>query len=315
MRCSTPLSSSYSTIQTILPNILTTAVVNKRRAKKRVRFALTLESIDEDTLAPDPSRISSARIQSNRRTVDPWREDGLLYGAYVEYLQKQEPSTVDVPSKPRPSRPLLTSPEPEESDSGTFTTTYVLPMCKSPEPPVEFNSPSASPGPPLHLPRIIERSNGTKRPNQKKTVSPVVHSPTKQRVHLDIPSRPASSKKVSPPVGTKPPPVTHYSPTKRADFALPSMGTLPSQDKLMQGDRPFSAKLLHDYFQSKKFTEIITNPLPGVNNQIHPTPERSPLPYLQRKPSSQSSSRTTNELYFFQNYRPDNYSPVMHSTH
>ena len=118
-RCNTPLNNPYSTLQSILPDIPS----RKSHSKKRVRFALTLESIEEDPLRSYPISIE---IKTKKQIADTWHNDGPLYDTYVEYIQNKETS------------------------SSTTTTTYVFPKSKPSDSIVESVN--------IPLPPIVERT-------------------------------------------------------------------------------------------------------------------------------------------------------------
>ena len=173
------------TAQPILPDIPRSISSSKVRTKKRVRFALTLESIEETSIVDAPIAVE---IKTKKRTVDPWRDEGPLYDAYIEHLEKTPSTNIEnVPltrlTHPRPSSPSIEL----ESSAPIYTTTYILPKAKTSDAATETVS---IPLPPMHLPRIIERTASTAKKTPSKKPSPI-----RQRLQLDgtPPPRPHSS--------------------------------------------------------------------------------------------------------------------------
>lgn len=210
MRSANPSNSPFSSVQSVLPDIPRSISSSRIRSKKRVRFASTLESIEETSTVDVPISIE---IKTKKRTIDPWRDEGTLYNAYLEYLERSQTTNIENSNSNRNflRQRLPSSNDEIESPSPTFTTTYVLPKSKMIE--------SVSyPLPPMHLPRIIERTvvSPLKKTSTKKT------SPIRQRFQLDgIPPRPQSMKKLS-------------NSSKREDLTPPlKFASTPRQKKLV----------------------------------------------------------------------------------
>jgi hypothetical protein len=309
MRANTPLKSCFSTtIQPILPGLLSPTILEKRQSKKRVRFALKLDAIEEDSLSPDPNpenRVLSP-TKPNKRIIDPWREGGPLYGAYVEYLEKQDTLTPDICDTNRPSRPL---PLPEsELESPVYTHTFVI-QNKSPEVLLDAITITA---PPLHLPRIVQQTPINKRisTNNKKQSVPIISPYTIQRTKVVTPPRQIQSRKLPSPVNHKNNLTPIHPTVKRGDITLPSIKELNSNEKSIRTDSSLGIKSNNEYLQTKKLTEIITNSVPGTNNQINHLPERPVLPNISKTPQI-----SCDEPFFFQNHNNDHLQPIIHSTH
>lgn len=281
MRSSTPLDT-YSTVQSILPDIPRAMSSVKPRPKKRVRFALTLESIREDGIVAVPM---SVEIKTKKRTVDPWRDEGPLYDAYLEYLQNKETAPIETlsmnpPVRPRPPSPLAHL----DSSSPTYTTTYVLSNQKPPDPLADSIS---YPLPPMHLPRILERTPSSK----KKPVQ--THSPIRQRLQFEHLPHPLSPKKsnASSPVN-RTPPCSNYPTAKRDELTPPLRMSAMSNEKSMRTDRSIHIRTVPDFLQPKKLTDVMNNPLPRFTKT--------------------SASRNPDELFFFHNSRTDHVQPIIH---
>ena len=308
MRANTPLKSCFSTIQPILPGLLSPTILEKSQSKKRVRFALKLDPIEEDSLSPTPNpenRVSSA-TKPNKRIIDPWREDGPLYGAYVEYLEKQDTLTPDICATNRPTRPLP-PPEPE-LESPVYTHTFLI-QNKSPELLLDAVTIST---PQLHLPRIVQQTPINKRinTNNKKQSVSIISPYTIQRTKVATPPRPIPYRKLPSPVNQKNNLIPIHPTIKRGDITLPSIKELNSNEKSIRTNSSLGIKNNNEYLQTKKLTEIIKNSLPGTNNQINHSSERSVLPNISKTPQI-----SCDEPFFFLNHNNDHLQPIIHSTH
>jgi hypothetical protein len=307
------LKPSYSTASPNLPDILSSAVLHKRRTQKRVRFALKLEPVEEDSLPSSRELSASSVSKSSRRVVDPWRHGGPLYGAYVEYLEKHDALTShDTPTRRPQPPPPPRAPEPG-AEPPTYTHTFVI-QSKSPE--IVINSITVS-TPPLHLPRILHRTKKTNKPQL-----PVIDSYVKQQLTLSTSPRMTHSRKST----NSPDPKNHYASVhaalKRAELNIPAPTGLHPNNKIIQTNNSSGSKSPNDHLQTKKITEIVSKPLPGITNQINHFPERSPLPNYTKKARMHNRIYRTNDAptentpYFFQNHDNDYLlQPVIHSTH
>ncbi len=306
------MKSSFSTVSPDLPDILSSAVVHKRRTQKRVRFALKLEPVEEDSLPSSRLLSASPMSKSNRRVIDPWRQGGPLYGAYVEYLEKHDALTTPEKHSRRTPPPPPPAPEPG-AEPPTYTHTFVI-QSKSPE--IVIDSITVS-TPPLHLPRIIHRTKGTNKPQL-----PAVDSYVKQQLTLSTSPRMIHTKRTS----NSPTHKNYYSSVhaalKRAELNIPTPTGLHPNNKTLRPDNSSGLKSINDPIPTKKMTEIISKPLPGLNNQINHFYERPTLPNYTKKPRTHNRTyrntdeTTTNTPYFFQNHDNDYLlPPVIHSTH
>lgn len=221
--------------------------------------------------------------------IDPWRENGPLYGAYVEYFDAKDCPTPEI------SEPIQAS----AVESSTFTHTFRI-QSKSPE--ISIDSITAS-TPSRHLPRVIQRTKPTTRMMSRKPLSPVIDPYLKQRVNASPPPRQIQSRKIPSNPTTSPNSIQPI--IKRADFSLPSIKTINSNDRVLRTEQCLGTKIVNEYFQTKKLTEIITNPLPGTNNQINTITGHSILPNL-------TKNQIHNEPYFFQNHISDHFQPIIH---
>jgi hypothetical protein len=307
IRTASPLKPSFSPVSSNSPDILSAAVLHKRPQQKRVRFALKLESVEEDSV-PSSRDISPSFVsKSNRRIIDPWRQDGPLYGSYVEYLDKQDSLTSnEFQTRRTPPSPIEPGAEPP-----TYTHTFVI-QSKSPE--IVINSITVS-TPPVHLPRILHQTRKT-----NKQPLPTLDSNVKQQLTLSTAPRIIHTKKVTHISNPKPHYTSVHTTLKRTESNLPPTNGLHVNNKLTRSENPFGAKLMNDHMQQKKITEVITRPGPGVNNQINHFSERSILPNYSAKPRGHNRSLWTNDEvntnapYFFQNPDNDHFpQPIIHS--
>ncbi len=163
--------------------------------------------------------------------------------------------------------------------------------------------------PSRHLPRLANRIIPTKKGNRKSS-SPIVDPYLKQRANVSTPPRYLQPRKTPNSPNNKNRLNSINSAAKRADLALPSIKILNSNDKVIRTDYSLGKKLVNEYFQSKTLTEIITNPLPGTNNQINYISGHAILPNLSKTPEISCN----NESYFFQNHNNDHFQPIIHST-
>ncbi len=233
--------------------------------------------------------------------IDPWREDGPLYGAYVEYLQTKDNLTPEI------SETNQSSPSELEVESSTYTHTFVI-QSKSPE--VVIDSITVS-TPSRHLPRLVHQAKTTKKTNNRKQPSPsVVDSFLKPGVNVSAAPRHIQSRKI--PVNNKNRLNSTYPIVKRADLTLPSIKTLNSNEKILRTEYPIETKLVNEYLPSKKLTEIITNPLPGTNNQINSISDNSILLNLPKTSEISCQDQINTESYFFQNHNNDHIQPIIH---
>ena len=290
------MKSALATLQPILPDIASPNVLPRNQPKKRVRFALKLEPEEEKSVTPvDQEQIPTFIVNSTKRVSDPWRTNGPLYGVYTEYLEKKDHPTLELLDLNRPGTPV---PEPESS---TYTHTFLI-QSKIPEIVVDSITVST---PTRHLPRIAQRTKATKT-TVRKSPSPVAIDPFAK-------TRPTA---VSPPRRI-PHSANSRSPTsKRSDLTLPSIKSPHPNEKVIRSDQPLGTKIVNDYLQSKKLTEIITNPLPSPSaHQISYICGHSILPNLSKTPSTSYQNPNTNEPYFFQHHTNDHYQPIIHPSH
>ncbi len=342
------MKSAFSNASTESSEILSTAILHKRRPQKRVRFALKLESLEETTLptsgdvtpslVPISTRedtspilipISSSPLIlprsnsptllpisnsissmpiSTNRIIDPWRPNGSLYGTYVEYLEKQDAFASHESLIRRSPLPPLSVPEPN-TEPRTYTHTFVI-QSKSPD--ITIDSITVS-SPNFHLPRICHPS---KKANKYR--SPVFDTYIKQQLTLSTASRILPSPKKLPNI--KPTYASVHAALKRAELSLPPTNGLHANNKITRAENLFGSKLIHDPIQSKKMVEIIPKPLPSTNNQINHFSDRTILPNYTKKPRMHNrNQRTNDELnrnapYFFQDHETDlTFQPIIHS--
>jgi hypothetical protein len=300
------LKSSLSTVSPNLPDILSTAVLHKRRPEKRVRFAVKLEPVEEGSL-PSSREVSPSSVsKSNKRVIDPWRRDGPLYGAYIEYLDKQDAL---IPNEPQ----IRQSPvPPSEPESATYTHTFII-QSKSPELVIDSITVST---PPLHLPRIIRRTTRSNRPQL-----PAFDAFVKQQLTLSTAPRVIHTRKLTNSPNQNQQYSSVYAALKRAELSIsPTQGLHPNNRISRPENNLLESKRVSDYLQSRKLTEVITRPLPGTNNQInHFSGRPTLLSYPKKARIHSRTCRPTDEAnlktpYFFQNHDNDHLlQPVIHS--
>lgn len=307
-----PLKSALATLQPILPGIASPNALPRNQPKKRVRFALKLDPEEEKAVTPvDEEKTPTFIVHSAKRVVDPWRTNGPLCGQYTEYLEKKENSTPELLDFNRPGSPV---PEPESS---TYTHTFLI-QSKIPEIVVDSITVST---PSRHLPRIIQRPKATKT-TVRKSPSPVAIDPIiktratpispPRRLPHSANSRNPASKRSDPTVpSTKSPTLPPIkSPT------LPPIKSPNSNERVIRSDQPLGTKIVNEYLQAKKLTEIISNPLPSPSpHQISYICGHSILPNLSKTPSTSYQNPTTNEPYFFRNHSNDHFQPIIHPSH
>ncbi|CAF3093090.1 unnamed protein product [Rotaria socialis] len=320
---SSPIQSVFQTIQSVLPNNLSTSLTEKRQSKKRVRFALKLETVQEDPSLFNNGKSLIGTTKTNKRIIDPWRDGGPLYGAYVEYLDKQGALTSNLPETHRPTRP---SPPPlslnkSDVESSTHTNT-ILGRNKSPE----ILTESVESGmPPLGLPHILNRTTATKKnkninnnnnnnnnSNNRRPSLPAFDPSLKQRVQSISPSHNIQSKKISGSLNNKKQPPSIHPTVKRADVTLPSIKDNKFNEKLIRTDYSGGTKVVNEYCQSQKLTEIISNSLSNTNNQIYNLSEHSVPPNFPKTPRSPCQNYINNESYYSQKNNHDLLQPIIH---
>jgi hypothetical protein len=164
--------------------------------------------------------------------------------------------------------------------------------------------------PSRHLPRILHRITADKK-TKRKPSSPVVDPYLKQRINASPAPRHNQSKKGTNSiyrnqVNSK------YPAGKRADLALPVIKTVNSNEKVIRSDQHIETNIFNEFLQTKKLTEIITNPLPGTNNQIS---GHAILPNFSKTARISYQNQVNNKPYVFQNHNNDHFQHIIHSTH
>ncbi|CAM4743965.1 unnamed protein product [Rotaria magnacalcarata] len=326
MDSSSPIQSNLQTIQSVLPNNFSTTLTEKRQSKKRVRFALKLETVQEDPSLFNNDKSLIGTTKTNQRIIDPWRDGGPLYGAYVEYLDKQGALTSNLAETHRPTRPLPSPLSLNKSDVETSThTNTILGRNKSPE---ILTESIESGTPPLGLPRILNRTTVTKKnknnnininnnnnnnnSNNRRPSLPAFDPSLKQRVQSISPSHNIQSKKISGCVNNKKQSPSIHSTVKRADVTLPSIKDNKSNEKLIRTDYSGGTKVVNEYCQSQKLTEIISNSLSNTNNQMSNLSEHSVPPNFPKTPRSPCQNYINNESYCSQKNNHYVLQPIIH---
>ncbi|CAF0870641.1 unnamed protein product [Adineta steineri] len=297
-----PLKPSLTTIPSnVSHNVLSAPALHKRRPQKRVRFALTLEPVEEDSLPSSPEILPPLMSKSIKRHIDPWSQHRPLYGNYIEYLKKQnafashETQTDQVSSLP--SSPTL---EPS-SESATYTHTFVI---QSKSPTIVIDSITVS-TPPLHLPQIIHR----KPKSNRRQSSSATDTCLKQQLTLSTPPRMLHTKKLANSTNQRHHYISIHAVANRTE----------SYNKAIQSDNILGSKTMKENIQNKKSTENMIKPLRNPPNQINHFSDRTNLPISLKKARIPNRIRhindelNLNKNYFFQNSGNDHLlQPIIH---
>ncbi|CAF2339044.1 unnamed protein product [Rotaria sp. Silwood2] len=308
-----PLKSSFSTVSPNLPDILPTTISHKRQPKKRVRFALKLDPVDEESAPPSREISFSATSQLNKRVIDPWRQHRPLYGAYFEYLEKQD-RLPNIENEIRHVPPPVPPPPPEPGTAPpTYTHTFII-QSKSPDLVIDSITIST---PPHNLPRIIHRN---KKPVEQQLSS--IDTLFKQPLKISTPPRMTHTRKETNISNQKNHDTLVNTALKRVEVNTPSTNGLQPNNKLIRRDNLFTSKYINDHVQTKKITEPSTKSLSGANNQVYHFPERPILPNYSRNPAMPNHTHRTYEksnmktCHFYENRDNDYlFQPIIHSTH
>lgn len=306
-RQGTPLKPTLSTaVHSILPDLKSPSIIVKSSTKKRVRFALSLDPLEESENEYSSERLSAPVTPApDRSKGEPWRENGSLFGAYTEYLQDTNVLMSDLTESVRP-----TTPTPEFESSSNFAQTYHI-QRKSPMLVVDAITITTSAN---QLPRLAQPPKTVKK-TVKKSPTPMPTFDTLSRPRLvtptPTPARTTQVKKTVCPTIYKNP--FHSSPTslKRSDLLFPRIKSSNSSERVVRADHTIGSKIVNEYIQAKKVTEVIANPLPGTNNQISYICGHSIIPRI-RKASPTYQNHVTNEPYFYQTHRRDQLPQIIH---
>ncbi|CAF0741142.1 unnamed protein product [Rotaria sp. Silwood1] len=308
-----PLKSSFSTVSHNLPDILPAPVTHKHHPQKRVRFALKLDSVEEESSSSSREILPSATSQLNKRVIDPWRQHRSLYGAYFEYLEKQDRLQNNETEMRRVPPPVPPPPPEPGAEPPTYTHTFVI-QSKSPDLVIDSITIST---PPLHLPRIIHRS---KKPIEQQSTT--IDSFVKQQLKISTLPRMAYTKKVTSSPNQKNHDASVNTALKRAEVNMPSTNGLQSNDRIVRPDNSFGSKYVNEHVQTRKMTETFTKPLSVATNQKYHFSERSILPNYSRQPAVPNHTLRTYDkqnmkaCHFFENHDNDYlFQPIIHSTH
>ncbi|CAF1220184.1 unnamed protein product [Adineta ricciae] len=220
-------ASLKSTSQSVLPNY---PLVRKRHTKKRVRFELKLESVQEETSSI--VNKESPIAEPTTRFVNSWHDNKLLRNAYIKALDKANTPKRILSEAKRPSRPSL-SPLPDEGNP-LYSRSFV----------VDLSSTTTSS---FYLPNISQRRALTPKKFlsvERQHSATFFDSSLKQRLHSATSPRRSVN-----PIGDR----KFFSPiVKRIDLALPSIKDLNPNERLIRIDNCSQLKLIHDSTQAKK---------------------------------------------------------------
>ncbi|UJR13853.1 hypothetical protein I4U23_000863 [Adineta vaga] len=240
----TQLKSTLSNAQSILPNYPLHSILQKRHSKKRVRFELKLESVQEESSSVVNQENSV--VPPTNRISNTWQDIKLLQKAYVKALEKPTlPKTAPSGSK-RPSRPSLS---PDFDNENSFCSRSFIVENRSPQVVIDFYAVTT---PPFYLPTVLHRQGLTSKKLQnsdRKHSLTSVDSSLKQRIHLSTPPRSIPSRKPTNSFNDK----KFFSPiVKRIDLTLPTMKDLHPNEKLIRIDNSSRLKMIKEHLQSKK---------------------------------------------------------------
>ncbi|CAF2048498.1 unnamed protein product [Rotaria magnacalcarata] len=313
IRIEKPLRSSLSTIPTDLPERLSTPALHKRSQQKRVRFASKLEFLEEELFTSSREISPSPVLKPNKRVIDPWRQHGPLYGAYVEYLENQgkvTSSEIEFRQIPPPAPPA--PPEPG-AQPPTYRHTFVI-QSKSPELVIDSITISS---PQSHLPRIAQR-------NKKPTRQPiqVIDSYMRQQLQLSTPPNIVYGRKIANSSIQKYPDPSAQPTLKRTIISMPSVNGIQANNKTAAHENVFRSKFANDYGSTRRMTRNLPKPLSDTKNEIYHFAEQSILSNYPIKPATPGNSLRRHDKsnikapHFFENHANDHLlQPIIHSTH
>ena len=261
-------NQSLPTPHRIIPDAPAKSALNKRRSKKRVRFAEQLESRDECASPPDSPDSDLVIIES---VTD-------------SQAAKQDAQSNRQPSPVKSQVEVSASTNPADKSPDLFA--------------LDAMSISTSL---LHTPRLTDRATSSKKATilLRNPSTPLVHSYSKQRINLDIPIRPLQSRRPSAQGSSGSRYVLVHSAAKQANDALSAIPPANVQAKIIQAEHPVDAKTVHDYFQSKQFTDIITNSQSTAHRRVQRPTERFRLPQTMKNSAMPHVSRSNLEFYVF----------------
>ncbi|CAF0729675.1 unnamed protein product [Adineta ricciae] len=280
--------------------VLSTPALHKRRPPKRVRFALTLEPVEENSVPSSPEISPTILSKRTKQSFEFDTQAKPLYGNYIEYLKARQAFKERMSLPTSPSF-LETSPEPP-----TYTHTFVI---QSKSPAVFIDSITIT-TPTIHLPQIVQREK-----------TPSIRTPTtvdpnlKQEVTLSTPPRLVHTKKLSNATNQR----HHYvsiQAMSRSSAPLPSTTNLPN--KPVRSDNSTRSKPVKERTSTGKIPGSVMTKSP-----VNALPNRPVLPISLRKPRMPSRLHQSNDeininpKYFFQYHDHDQLlrQPIIHSLH
>ncbi|UJR33348.1 hypothetical protein I4U23_020797 [Adineta vaga] len=301
-----PSKSAVSPVSSDIPTVLSTPSLHKRRPLKRVRFALTLEPVDEDAGPSSPEMSPNLLVKRTKQPFEYSTQTRPLYGNYIEYLKKQNTLQNHETQTDRTPSPLSSSET--STDSPTYTHTFVI---QSKSPTILINSITVS-NPPLHLPQIVHRK---KQPTR--TQSLTVDSSLKQQqqqLTLSTPPHMLHTRKLANSTSQR----HHYVSIQALPKRKESTPTITSATHLSDKiDNSIRSKPIKDDSTIKKLPEIVMN-----KPTLNALSDRSTLPNYLRKPRIPSRLHRSNDeiklnpKYFFQYHDYEQLLlPIIHSSH
>ena len=300
-----PLKTTLSSISYTMPAVLSTPALHKRRPAKRVRFALTLEPVEEDSIPSSPELSPSLPTKRSKRTNELWSQSRPLYGNYVEYLTKQDAL------KHREATDNRTlSPEPS-TEPTTYTHTFVI---QSKSPAIFIDSITVS-TPPVQLPQLIHRRQ---KPVRRQSLTGDSH--LELLPALARPPRPAQSKKLANATSQRHHYVSIRAVPNRAESTIHSAGGSQLNERAARSNTLLRSKTAKDHPASKKLVEPTSS-----KSAAHPNNhmlDQSSSSQHRRKPRLPSRvHRAGDEIDLTKHHRFRNrdsdhlLQPIVHSTH
>ena len=279
-RTISPLKSVLANASSNLPF---NPVVHRRRPEKHVRFDVKLESLGED-LVPSSGQMSpSTMLKSSRRIVDPWRQGGHLYDAYLEYLQKRENCSTEETNLCRTS-PASIEPDIE---APTYTHTFVI-QTKSPDLAVDtiaVSTPSQS------LPQIVGQSGKV-----NKRQLPTVDAHLKQQLKLSTPPRIIRTKKLPSSSDQNNPYAAVQAALKRLESMRALTMSFNDNSKTNRSVCLLAPNFITAQIQRTKSSELIRKSLSNGHHQMNQYSEQASLLTYSRKAHMHTRlPRATNE--------------------
>ena len=245
-----------------------------------------MEPVQEESLPSSQSiSISSSVSNSNKRVIDPWRQDGLLYDAYIEYLEKKDTLTNNERELRRTPPPRAPPPPEPGAEPPTYTYTFII-QNKSDDIDTKSRKISNSPA---HLSRTFHPS---KKSTKQKL--PEISSHNKEQLKSLNSSATSYTKRISNSTNQDNHFASIQKALKRAEARLPTTVGLHPNNKITRTDKLFNTKFVNDHSQTTKLTGIHTKSLSNVPNRLKSCTESLNLSNNSKKQRMHSHTLHTN---------------------